>query len=337
MDLFSHAFLGFVFGQALQLESNAQIILFVSSVILDIDGISIPGWNASFQFHRGPLHSILGAILVSLSISTVYTIFLFPSAETFVPIVLICLGATFGHIFLDLLTTGSMAVLWPFSSKRVAFDLSYFFDPAAFGVLLLASILVIYVKNTEMIQAVMIVTIVLLTVNFGVRHYTRNVAIETVGELMRTQANADRPPRVVPMPTFRLDRWWIVVEIPLNDGCNYEVYKVDSISNKILSNNSVKSPLIDHNELAKPARTHPVDSPQEAIAYSKRDGQVITFIAKSCLPAVNVTLSNDGNSWQVFWYDLFERLSGVSRGVMVRVEFDGIVVADFCARLTFSL
>ena len=331
MDLFSHAFLGFVFGQALQLDSNAQIILFVSSVILDIDGISIPGWNASFQFHRGPLHSILGAILVSLSISTLYTVFLCLPAKTVVPIVLICLGATFGHVFLDLLTTGSMAVLWPFSSRRVAFDLSYFFDPASSGVLLLASILVIYVKNTVMIQAVMIITIVLLTVNFGVRHHTRNVAIETVKELKRTQANTDPPPRVVPMPTFRPDRWWIVVEISLNDVCNYEVYKVDSIGHKILSRNSVKNPLIDYNELAKPARTHLVASPQEAIACSKRDKQVITFIEKSCLPLVNVTLSNDGNSWQIFWYDLFERLSGVSRGVMVRVEFDGIVVVNFCA------
>jgi len=284
MDLFSHAFLGFIFGQALQLDSNAQIIL-----------LCLP-------------------------------------AETFVSIVLICLGATFAHIFLDLFTTGSMAVLWPFSSERIAFYLSYFFDPVSFAVLLLASILVVYVKNTEMIQAVMIVTIVLLTMNFGMRHYTRNAAIETIRMRDRTQASADPPPRVVSMPTLRPDRWWIVVETTLDEVYNHEVYKVDSIDNRILSHISVKNPLIDYNDLAKPTRTHPVASPQEAIAYSKRDKQVITFIEKSCLPLVNVTLSNDGNSWQVFWYDLFERLSGVFRGVMVRVEFDGIVVVNFCAR-----
>ena len=313
----SHGLLGFVVGQALQLDTNTQIILIISSVILDIDGISIPRWEAYFQFHRGPLHSFLGAILVSLLIGTVYAFLMRLPAKVFISIVLICLGGSFSHIFLDLLTTGSrMAVLWPFSSKKVVFDITHFFDPIFLGVLLLASVFIIYVKNdVRMIQIATIVAIVLLTVNFGVRlHCKREAAIETVKEL-----NVDTDSKVVPFPTLRPDRWWVAVKTPFENGYHYEIYSVDSIGNKILSHNSVKSPFIDYCGLAKPT----IDSPQEAVAFSKRDGRVSAFIEKSRLPAVNVTLSDDGNAWQVFWYDIFTQLSeGVFRGITVKVEID---------------
>jgi len=185
MDLFSHVLFGFIFGQALQLDTNAQVILIISSVVLDVDAISIPGWEKWFHFHRGRVHSILGAILVSLLIGTVYTIVTRVPARSFISIVLICLGGSFTHIFLDLLTTGSIAVLWPFSSKKVAFGFTHYVDPIVLGVLLLASALIVYLKNdVRMIQIVTIVVIVLLTLNFGVRYHERDAATETARALV---------------------------------------------------------------------------------------------------------------------------------------------------------
>jgi membrane-bound metal-dependent hydrolase YbcI (DUF457 family) len=181
MDLFSHALLGFIVGQALLSDTNAQIILIISSVILDIDAISIPGWEANFKFHRGRVHSILGAILVSLSIGAVCTVLIRLPAKGFISIVLICLGGSFSHIFLDLLTTGRMAILWPFSSKKIAFNLTHFVDPIFLGVLLLASVLIVYAKNdVRIIQIITIVTIVLLTVNFGVRYFERDTGTRII-------------------------------------------------------------------------------------------------------------------------------------------------------------
>lgn len=315
MDPLSHGLLGFVLGQALGLDGNAQIILILSSVVLDIDAISIPGWEASFRFHRGPLHSILGAILASLTISTAYTALLRFPATVFMPILLVCLGGSFSHVFLDLLTIGNVAVLWPFSSKRVAFDLTHFVDPIFFAVLLPASILTVHVSNeVKVIYMITIVAIVLLTVNFGLRYYERDAAIETIKGLN------DADFKIVPLPTFRPDRWWVAAKKPFENGYRYEIYKVDSIGNKILSHSTVESPFVDYRDPAEP----PIDSSQKAIACSKRDNQVSAFIEKSRLPAVNATLLDNGKTWHVFWYDLFTQLSErVSRGIIVKVHFNG--------------
>lgn len=322
MDLFSHGLLGFVLGQALRLGRNAQIILIVSSIILDIDAVlTIAGWEAWFQFHRGPLHSFLGAILVSLAIGVVYTVFMRLPPKSFISIFLICLGGSFSHILMDLLTPWSMAVLWPFSKEKIAFDLTHFFDLIFLGILLLASVLIFYLRNdVKMTQVIAIMAIFLLTINFGVRYYEKDIAIETVKGF-----NVDADSKVMSLPTLRPDRWWVVVKTPFENGYNYEIYNVDSIGHKILSNNTVKSPFIDYVGPAEP----PIDSPQEAVAYSKIDKRVSAFIEKSRLPAANVTLSSDGNAWEIFWYDVFTQLSGgLFRGITVKVEIDGTVIVN---------
>lgn len=318
MDPFSHGLLGFVLGQALVLDGNAQIMLILSSVVLDIDAISIPGWEASFRFHRGPLHSILGAMLASLTISAGYTVLLRFPATAFIPIVLVCLGGSFSHVFLDLLTIGNVAVLWPFSRKRVALDLTHFVDPIFLGVLLLASVLIVYVTNdVKMIYIVTIVAIALLTVNFGLRYYERDTAIETIKRL-----NVDTDSEVVPLPTFRPDRWWVTAKKPFENGYRYEIYGVDSSGSKILSHSTVESPFADYCDPAEP----PIDSPQKAIACSRTDSRASAFIEKSRLPAVNVTLPGDGKTWHVFWYDIITQLSErVLRGIIVKVQFNGRV------------
>jgi inner membrane protein len=154
MDFFSHLLLGFVLGQALQLDGSVQVILIVSSVILDIDAISIRGCEASFGFHRGPLHSILSAILFSLLIGTVYIFFTRLSATIFISVVSICLGGLLIHIFLDLLTSGGIKVLWPFSTEKFTLNLTHFVDPIIFVVLLITSILIAFVNfNVNVIRS----------------------------------------------------------------------------------------------------------------------------------------------------------------------------------------
>jgi hypothetical protein len=208
-----------------------------------------------------------------------------------------------------------MAVLWPFSNRKIAFDLTYFVDLIFLGVVLLTSIFIVYVKNdVKLIQTATILATVLLTVNFGVRYYERDSAIETVKGL-----NPDIDSKVVPLPTLRPDRWWVAIKTPFENGYCYQIYSVDSLDNRILNKRTVKSPFVDYRGQAEP----PVDSVQEAIAYSRRDKRVSAFIEKSRLPAVNVTLSDGGSTWQVFWYDVFIHLSeGVCRGITVKIEID---------------
>jgi len=323
MDLFTHGLLGFVLTQALRLDKSVQIILIASSIIIDSDGISVvAGWEAWFQFHRGPLHSFAGAILVSIVIGIAYTVLMNLPAQSLIPITLICLGGSFSHIILDLFTPWSMAVLWPFSNEKIAFDLTHFSDPMFLGVLLSASVLIVYLKNdVKMIQIVAVMAIVLLALNLGIRFYERDVAIKTVKGF-----NVDVSSKVMSLPTFRPDRWWVVVKTPFENGCNYNIYSVDSIGDKILTNTTVKSPFIDYSGRAEP----PIDSPEEAVVCSKRDKRVRAFIDKSRLPAVDVTLSDDKNMWQIFWYDAFTQLSGgIFRGVTVKVEVNGTARSTF--------
>ncbi|UCE29376.1 MAG: metal-dependent hydrolase [Candidatus Bathyarchaeota archaeon] len=313
MDLFSHGLLGFVFGQALQLDTNVQIILIISSVILDIDAVHTRR-SVWLQFHRGPMHSLFSATLISLAIGTTYSFLLHFSAEVFIPIFLICLGGSFSHILLDLLTPRSLAVLWPFSNEKVVFDLTSFFDPIFLGVLLPTSIFVYMVDDLSIIRIVMVVANVLFALNFGVRYFERDAAIETVKRL-----NVDADSKVVPLPTLRPDRWWVAVKTQSENRYNYEIYNVDSIGNKILSHSRVESPFIDYRNLTE----RPTNSPQKAVAFSKRDKRVGAFIEQSRLPAVNVTLSDDGGTWQVFWYDVFMQLSeGAFKGITIKVEID---------------
>lgn len=237
MDFFSHLLLGFILGQALQLDGSAQVILIVSSVILDIDAISIRGWEASFGFHRGPLHSILSAVLFSFLIGTAYSFFTRISVTIFISVVSMCLGGLLIHIFLDLLTSGGIKVLWPFSSEKFTLNLAHFVDPIILAVLLMASILIAFMNyNINMIRTVTILAIALLTVNFGVRYYEKDAASRTVKQL---DSNASS--EAVALPTIRLDRWSVFAKTPFENGYRCEMYCVDSIHRKILSKKTVKN------------------------------------------------------------------------------------------------
>lgn len=231
MDIFSHALLCFIFGQALQLDTNAQIVLIVSSLILDIDAISIPSRGTWFQFHRGSLHSIPAAILVSILISMGYTILLRLPATVFPAIVLICAGGLFSHILLDLLTSGSIAALWPFSTKRFTLALTHSVDPIFLGVLLLTSVLIVGVsKDVDLTRIAVIGAMVVLFAHFGIRRYERDAAIRTVRAL-----NPGADSKVTSLPTMRPDRWRIAMKTQSENGCRCKIYSVDSIRKKILN------------------------------------------------------------------------------------------------------
>ena len=238
MDFFSHLLLGFVLGQALQLDGSVQIILIVSSVILDVDAISIRGWKTSFGFHRGPLHSILSAILFSLLIGMIYSFSMHLPVTVFISVVSICFAGLLIHIFLDLLTSGGIKVLWPFSSEKFTLNLAHFVDPIIFGVLLITSILIALLNyNINIIRTVAILATALLTVNFGVRCYERNAAIKTVKQL-----NPRARSETVALPTIRPDRWSVIAKTPFENGYRYEMYSVDSVRKNILSKTTVESP-----------------------------------------------------------------------------------------------
>jgi len=321
MDAFSHALLGFIIGQALQLDTSLQLVLIVSSISLDIDALSIQSREAAFRSHRGPLHSILAAIVASLLIATGYTIFMHLPIQTVFTVVPICLTGLSSHLLLDLFTTGSMTALWPFSRRNFALNLTHFFDPTFLGALILAAFLIIYTKtDVNLIQIIATVAVAFSALGLGVRYYEKNQAANIVKGLDNGAAS-----EIVSLPTIRPDKWWTVKKIPFENGYRYQIYRIDSAHNKILGKDSVESPYIDYSGPAQP----PIDSPQKAVAYSKRDKRINASINKFLLTAANAIHSNDDDTWQIFWYDAFTHISkGERRGILANVRVDGTITIE---------
>jgi len=295
MDALSHLLLGFIIGQALRLDPSLQLVLMVSSVSLDIDALSIRSPEAAFRTHRGPLHSILAAIVASLLISTGYIIFMGLPTTTFLPVITISLAGLLSHVFLDAFTTGSLIALWPFSRRNFTLNLAHFLDPTFPGALLSASLIIVYMKtNATAIQLAAGSALAFLTLSFGARYYLKSAAIRIV-KVIDDGARSE----VVALPTIRPDRWWTVRKTPFDSGYCYEIYRVDSVRNKVLSKDIVESPHSGYNGAVE----LPIDSPRKAIACSRNDKRISATVGRFALPAVNTAPSSDNDTWHVFWYD----------------------------------
>ena len=327
MDALSHALLGFIAGQALQLDPNLQLLLIISSVSLDIDALSIQSPEAAFRTHRGPIHSILAAIVASLLIATGHTIFTGLPLANLASTVLICLTGTLSHVFLDVFTMGSMTALWPISRRNFALNLTHFLDPTVLAALIIAALIMTYTKtDTSAIQLVAGVALAFLALNFGARYYEKNAAAKTVKGL-----DNDATSEIISLPTIRPDRWWAVKKTPFESGYSYEIYRVNPFRNKILDKDTVESPYTHYNGPAEP----PIDSPQKAVARSKKDKKISATVDKFVLPAVSIHHSKEDNTWQVFWHDAFTyAVKREHRGILTHIKVDGTITTE--ARWLFT-
>ena len=323
LDIFSHALLGFILGQALRLDINFQPILILSSVGLDIDALSIRSREAALRTHRGPIHSIFAALLASLTMAAVYTLLMRQPATSLLSVISICLVGFFSHLLLDVSTTGGIPALWPFSRKNLALNLTHFIDPTFLGTLLIAALIIIILKtDTTATQLITATAITFLALTSGLRYCEKNAATKILKVLGNGVAA-----EIVSLPTLRPDRWWMIRKIPFENGYRYEVYRIDSIDNKILGKESVESPYAGYNGPAEP----PIDSPLKAAACSRRDKRISASIDRFLLPAVKITPSSNGEMWQVLWYDAFARASrGKHRGISADIKIDGTITVGTC-------
>lgn len=327
MDTISHALVGYVAGKGLRLDRKLMMICVASCTVLDLDVFAgIAGLENVFGFHRGPVHSFVFASLLSLSMATVYAGYMRMSAKKFASILLLCLGGFYSHLFLDLATPWGTEVLWPFVTKKVTLSFTPFLDPIFFAVLLSASILVYVKTNPKTFRIIAIAALLLLTVNFGFHYYEKVVAARTVRELYTTS------PETMSAPTIWPDEWWVAVKVPFEDGYVYELYQVDSFDEKVLTKTRVESPFMNYSGSDEP----PIDSPEKAVEYSKRDEKVASFLEKALLPAVDVTYT-DG-TWHVFWFDVFSQMNEgrVHSGVIAIVGVDGTLTVEFSMRHPFG-
>ncbi len=319
MDAFSHLLLGFILSQALRLDGNLQLVLIVSSISLDIDGVSTSP-EAAFRSHRGPLHSILAALLASTIVSLGYMIFMHLQTTALL-VIPVSFAGFLSHVVLDMVTTGNMAALWPFSKRDFALNLTYYIDPTNLGALTIAALLAIYTRSdVSANRIVATATIAFLTASFGLRLYVKQAATKLIKRL-----DTDGASKIVALPTLRPDRWWIIRKTPFENEYSYEVYRIDPIYRRILSKDAVQSPYTSYSDPVEP----PIDSPQKAVAHTRKDKRIGGSIEKFVLPKADVTTSSDRNTWQVFWYDAFTQGNKAKhRGIQANVRIDGTITIE---------
>ena len=299
-------------GQGLHLDRKKHIFFIIASVFPDFDSISlIGGFDAWHQFHRGPVHSFPAILLASLVLTIIYHVVVHPPRRE-LSVFTLCCGGMSGHLILDLLTPWKIPFFWPFSGEKISFNLTFFFDIVFFIVFFIAVLLMLQYRTQKKARVIMMSAILLVSINFGIRYYERNAALDTIGVCKG---------EIIPMPTLRPDRWWIFVMTPSDSGYTYDIYEVDSFSRKILIKKTVESPFTGYSGPV----TLPLDSPEEAVAYSRKDKTVKAYVDGLYLPAVTVSYT-DG-IWNLFWYDVSTGVIGnFSGGISVIIDEDGTIL-----------
>jgi inner membrane protein len=200
MDTVTHGLLGAAVCQAIfakKLPRSAGLIGFVAGMAPDLDLFMGSGADpvAGIVYHRQFTHSLffipLGALLVSL---------LFIWMKRFRGARLAVFGAAlvgYGlHGLLDACTSYGTLLLWPFSDRRIAWDVIAIVDPI-FSLALLIGVLWTMVAR-RLRPARLAVCLALLYLGFGV--WQQHRAVDVQQRLAAARGHAIGHSRVMPLP-----------------------------------------------------------------------------------------------------------------------------------------
>ena len=200
MDTFTHGLLGAAASQAIfakKLPRSAALIGFVAGMAPDLDLFVRSGTDpvASILYHRQFTHGLifipLGALLVSL---------LFIWSKRFKGARLAVFGAAFVgyglHGLLDACTSYGTLLLWPFSYRRIAWDIIAIVDPI-FSLTLLVGVLWALIGQRPR-PARVAACCAAVYLGFGLWQLHRATAVQD--QLAAARGHAIEHRRVMPLP-----------------------------------------------------------------------------------------------------------------------------------------
>lgn len=122
MDPFSHYMVAYAVGRKADISINKMRAITLAGVSPDFDGFSIIfGFEAFRNFHGGPFHSILIALILAMAITVGFYLFTKENVALFAVI------GVFLHLLLDVPNTlgyecsrDGLYYLWPFSDYPIA-------------------------------------------------------------------------------------------------------------------------------------------------------------------------------------------------------------------------
>jgi inner membrane protein len=150
VEILTHALIALILARAGQklLPRYGAAMLVVSGIAADLDFLSyFGGPSAYLRFHRGVLHSVLGAVVLVCALALVFwTLARRVAAKdpavslprlTFMAAIVVCGVGVVVQLVFDVASGVGVRLLWPFREKWTGWDLASTLDPWVLVVLVL--------------------------------------------------------------------------------------------------------------------------------------------------------------------------------------------------------
>jgi len=141
MDTITHGLVGALIAKAgfsQRMGKVATTVLVVSAVFPDSDiVVDLVGNEFLYlKYHRSLTHSFLGALLFPALLAWIF--YRFSSYKKYWNLYALSLVGVLSHIFLDLITSFGTMIFFPFSDRRVAWDMVFIIDLIFTGIIVLS-------------------------------------------------------------------------------------------------------------------------------------------------------------------------------------------------------
>lgn len=228
MDSLTHALSGLLLNRLLPTETTgvpenseylpvvqkAKIItILAASELPDLDVIAgLPGKLNYLLYHRGPSHSIIGLLLISILLAGIMKLF-YPQVKTSRLIGWAMLAGIL-HIALDLLTAYGTQVLYPWDQTRYAYDILMIVDPFLLVLLIAGLAGARWLKPWIGTSRIARVTALLAVVYIGGRMGIHSSLMDQVDRYIAGEIKPVSYRASVLPPLIGLREWDIVIDTP---------------------------------------------------------------------------------------------------------------------------
>ncbi len=275
MDAITHILTGYIIGNLLAASSFEFITCVIASFAMDLD-IFI---SSSIKYHRDFSHSLLFALILSISLAAFSLIF----NQVFFKVFFLTLLSSLTHVLLDLSTTWGVPLFYP-AKLQSSLEL----DTAVNPILLIASLLllgVIAISNSTLLS---LSAILLLIFYLLLRATSKQVAAKMI----------NGSGEVAMLPTFSPFLWKAIQRWSSEHSFIQKTGFVHILQSRYEEINTCTFPY-SLMEIGKIAVAPPLETERAAILYSNSIEPVKSFNSKFKYTNAKAALENE--IWRVIW------------------------------------
>ncbi len=288
MDVLTHGL--FSYGLARQVIAEHALPVVIAGILPDLDFIAVLINRKTGLFaHRNKTHSILATILGPFLVAAVYLVS-FDVHEHVGAIIALSVFAGINHILFDILTSTAIPFAWPFSEKRIKFDVDRSVNPILFAISAIFILVLMFLPDESLLITRIYIGLIILSffLRFCIKLYLRS-------------KHGD----VDPIPSFDPFTWVLVKKEEKEEVRTISWRRIclySSESKEYSNKYSIKSPRL------------PLKSPDDVAAHTRTFSIIKKFFERFKYPLFECR-KNEKEQWIVFWYPLemvaFHRSFGI--------------------------